>query len=50
MGMFEIFGNAGYPAGPGYDNCTGLGSLWGGGFADVLLTTGKPAGNSARPD
>jgi subtilase family serine protease len=43
-GNAQIFGTAGYPAGPGYDNCTGLGSLWGGGFAFILLTNGSQQG------
>jgi subtilase family serine protease len=42
-------GTAGYSAGSGYDNCTGSGTVWGGGFASQFLTantgTGKaPAG------
>jgi subtilase family serine protease len=48
-GNAQIFGTAGYPAGPGYDNCTGLGSLWGGGFAYILLTTGSQQGTPPGP-
>jgi subtilase family serine protease len=48
-GNAQIFGTAGYPAGPGYDNCTGLGSLWGGGFAYFLLTTGSQQGTPPGP-
>jgi kumamolisin len=48
-GNAQIFGTAGYPAGPGYDNCTGLGSLWGGGFAYTLLTTGSQQGTPPGP-
>jgi hypothetical protein len=48
-GNAQIYGTAGYPAGPGYDNCTGLGSLWGGGFAYILLTTGSQQGTPPGP-
>jgi subtilase family serine protease len=40
-GNANLFGTAGYNAGPGYDNCTGWGSLWGAGLAFTLLTTGN---------
>lgn len=48
-GNAQIFGTAGYSAGPGYDNCTGLGSIWGGGFAYTLLTTGSQQGTPPGP-
>ncbi len=47
-GNAAIFGIPGYNAGPGYDNCTGWGSMNGQGFASGLLLTptkgGKPPG------
>jgi subtilase family serine protease len=43
-GNVELFGKPGYSAGLGYDNCTGWGSLWGGGFAYTLLTSGSQPG------
>ena len=43
-GNVELYGTPGYPAGIGYDNCTGWGSLWGGAFATVLLTSGGQPG------
>ena len=43
-GNAQLFGTAGYNAGPSYDNCTGWGSLWGAGLAFDLLTTSTQVG------
>jgi subtilase family serine protease len=39
-------GTAGYSAGSGYDNCTGSGTIWGGGFAAQVLTANKGKGKA----
>jgi hypothetical protein len=43
-GDAQLYGTPGYNAGPGYNNCSGLGTIWGGGFAYTLLTSGNQAG------
>jgi kumamolisin len=46
-GNVGMFGTPGYNAGAIYNNCCGLGSLWGGGFAYNILTanaSGTPPG------
>jgi len=39
-GNIELFGTAGFNAGPLYNNCTGVGSLWGPFAYDVFFYTG----------
>lgn len=44
-----MFGTPGYNAGLGYNNCTGAGTIYGGGFGVQILsseTGGNPPGNS----
>jgi subtilase family serine protease len=43
-GYAPIFGAPGYPAGFGYDNTTGNGSIWGSGFALQLMLSGAQPG------
>ncbi|MFZ0502793.1 MAG: S53 family peptidase [Chthoniobacterales bacterium] len=45
-GYIPFYGSAypGYYAGFGYSNCTGNGSIWGGGFGVQMLLSGKQAG------
>ena len=40
-GDAALYGTAGYNAGPNYNNCTGLGSLWGPAGYEVVLYSGK---------
>jgi hypothetical protein len=40
-GDAALYGTAGYNAGPNYNNCTGLGSLWGPAGYQVVLDSGK---------
>ncbi|MBV8279882.1 MAG: fibronectin type III domain-containing protein [Verrucomicrobia bacterium] len=39
-GNVELYGTAGFNAGPYYNNCTGVGSLWGPFAYDVFIYTG----------
>ena len=56
-GNIELFGTAGFNAGPLYNNCTGVGSLWGPFAYDVFFYTGTgtptppaaPAKLTAKP-
>jgi subtilase family serine protease len=46
-GNYNLYGTAGYSAGYFYDNCCGLGSLWGQSSFIVLSTAGGTAGPPA---
>ena len=43
------YGTAGYNAGPNYNNCTGLGSLWGPAGYEVVLYSGAGKGKPSAP-
>jgi len=45
-GYAPFYGTPGFINGPGYSNTTGNGSLWGGGFADQVITNFKQRGTS----
>lgn len=41
-----LYSLPGYSAGVGYSNCTGVGSIWGGGFVPALMAVGKTFGTN----
>ena len=48
-GDAALYGTAGYNAGPNYNNCTGLGSLWGPAGYEVVLYSGKGTPKPTAP-
>lgn len=48
-GNLDLYGTAGYNAGPHYNNCTGLGSLWGPSGYEVVLASGTGSGIPTAP-
>jgi hypothetical protein len=44
-----LYGTAGYNAGPNYNNCTGLGSLWGPAGYELFLYAGTGKGKPSAP-
>jgi subtilase family serine protease len=48
-GDAALYGTAGYNAGPNYNNCTGLGSLWGPSGYQVVLYSGTGKGKPSAP-
>jgi kumamolisin len=48
-GDAALYGTAGYNAGPNYNNCTGLGSLWGPAGYEVVLYSGTGKGKPLAP-
>ncbi|MFY9984003.1 MAG: protease pro-enzyme activation domain-containing protein [Chthoniobacterales bacterium] len=45
-GNTRLYSLPGYSAGVGYSNCTGVGSIWGGGFVPALMAVGKTFGTN----
>lgn len=48
-GDATLYGTAGYNAGANYNNCTGLGSLWGPAGYEVVLYSGTGKGKPSAP-
>jgi len=48
-GDAAAYGTAGYNAGPNYNNCTGLGSLWGPAGYEIVLYSGTGKGKPNAP-
>jgi hypothetical protein len=48
-GDAALYGTAGYNAGSNYNNCTGLGSLWGPTGYEVVLYSGTGKGKPSAP-